>query len=139
MARRLQGALPYQFDKLRAQIVAWRRAKARRTSPMPAALWTSAAALARSHGAYRVARALGLSHGTLHRRAKAKVTIGKTGDTVGTPPFVQLWPGSETHGDSPGDSVEVTNTTGAKLVVHMAASNRLDAIALVAAFVSQAA
>lgn len=139
MAHRSRKALPQQAEILRAQIAEWRRTKAQRTSPMPAALWTSAAALGRSHGAYRVAKALGLARGALHRRAKVKITIRKTGGAAGAPSFVQLWPGSPAHADSQGESVEMTNAAGTRVIVHVAASNRLDAVALAAAFMSRSA
>jgi hypothetical protein len=134
MARRSGRVLPRQVDKLRTQIDDWRKTKARRNSPMPAGLWTAAGTLARLHGTYEVAKALGLAHDSLNRRA-AVGAKAETGGTAKATPFVELWPGSESRGEGRGDTVEITNAVGDKLVVRLAADNRLDAVALVGAFV----
>jgi hypothetical protein len=137
MARRTRKALPQEVDELRAEIDDWRKTKARRTSPMPAALWMSAGLLARVHGTYSIAKALRLAPDSLKRRAlsgvKTAVGVGRRGT-----PFVELWPGSVPRGERHGDSVEITNVAGDKLVIHLAAGNRLDAVALAAAFVNGA-
>ena len=133
MAYRPRRALPQQVDRLRTQIDDWRKTKVRRSSPMPVALWTSAVALARSHGNYKVAKALGLAPDSINRRALG--VQGKTGGTASARPFVEVWPGSESSGERLGDSVEITNAAGDKLVVRLAVDNRLDAVALAAAFV----
>ena len=136
MARRSGRVLPRQVDRLRTQIDDWRKTKARRNSPMPAGLWTAAGALARSHGTNEVAKALGLAHDSLNRRALVGVKA-ETGGTAKATPFVELWPGSESRDERQGDTVEITNAAGDKLIVRLAADNRLDAVGLAAAFVSR--
>lgn len=59
-----------RFQQLSADLAAW-RSSARPSYPIPARLWAGAVALARQHGAYPVARALGLCGSTLKSRLDA--------------------------------------------------------------------
>jgi hypothetical protein len=128
MAHKSLEALPQPVDKLRAEIDDWRKTKLRRTSPMPAVLWRSASALGRVHGIYKIAKALRLDPASLNRRVIGRGQVAATS-------FVELWPGSESRGEKQGDTVEIANAAGDKLVIHLAVDNRVDAAALAAAFV----
>ena len=139
MARRSRLALPRQVGAVRNQIDHWRRTKTRRSSPMPVDLWDAAVVLARAHGVYVIANALGLSYDSLKCRVEMRIEAQTDGVAASTP-FVELWPGQPALSTGPvGDSVEITNTAGDKLAVQMAACNRLDVVALAAAFVGRRA
>ena len=56
-----------RVEAVRRRIEHWRRVRQRR-SPMPAALWAAAVALAAEHGVYPIARALRLNYETLKAR-----------------------------------------------------------------------
>ena len=58
--------------RLRAEVEAW-RGRPNRGRALPAAVWSGAVPLARKHGAYRVARAVGLSYASLKHRLDAAV------------------------------------------------------------------
>lgn len=74
-----------RFQRLNADLAAWRRS-ARPSYPIPARLWAAAVELARQHGAYRVARALGLCGATL----KARMDAGRRPDHRPNPGFIEL-------------------------------------------------
>ena len=138
MARRTRLALPQQVCVVRKQIDFWRGTKRRRTLPMPSDLWGAAADLARTHGVYAIASALGLSYNSLKRHAELR---GSARSRLAVPatPFVELLPSPPLlAAEAIGDSVEICSAGGDKLSVHLAAGNRLDVVALAAAFVGRA-
>jgi hypothetical protein len=51
--------LPAEVGEVRSEIEGWRQNRQKR-SPMPARLWSAAAALAKVHGIYRISQALRL-------------------------------------------------------------------------------
>jgi hypothetical protein len=138
MAHRSRLALPRQVWMVRNEIGHWRRTKTGRTTPMPEDLWKAATELARAHGVYPIAKALGVSYEPLKRRAAVQVQARKSG-VAAAATFVELWPGQQVLSTGPvGDSVEITNNAGDKLAAQLAAGHRLDIVALVAAFVGRA-
>jgi hypothetical protein len=56
------------LDTTRAALASWRRLHGGRGRPIPAALWSDAADMARAHGVSETARALRLDRGRLERR-----------------------------------------------------------------------
>lgn len=101
---------------------------------MPPKFWAEAARLAQGHGVYPVARALRISFEGLKRRI-AESMAGSTA-TVGRPSaFVELT-GAELLGGSvmPGTVVELSDTAGTRLAIHLAREVEVDVARLVAAF-----
>ena len=138
MARRSRLVLSQQVGMVRKQIDDWRSTKAIRTSPMPEDLWKAAAELACAHDVYTIAKALGVNYKTLKRWAELQVQA-RTEGVVTAAPFVELWPGQPVFSTGPVvDSMEITNSAGDKLAVHLADGSRLDVAALAAAFVGRA-
>lgn len=82
---RKEAAIPVEMDEFRQQLEEWRSGHAPR-SRIPAALWTSAAKLARQHGLYRTARTLRLDYA----RLKAQVGHGPAGQVKRPPAFVEF-------------------------------------------------
>ena len=71
MTERWPAVLPEDMARARARLEVWRGTRPRVGTPLPAALWRAAAALARRHGVSKVARALGLDYYALRRRVEA--------------------------------------------------------------------
>jgi hypothetical protein len=104
---------------------------------MPEDLWAEAVRLARSEGAYAVARDLQLSYGTLRKRLGRTMKAGDQPRRPGSAVkgFVEL-EGGELLGtlSAGGSVVELTRSDGAKLVVRLAGAEALDVVALSEAF-----
>ena len=64
--------LPAEVGEVRCEIEQWRQNRQKRT-PMPARLWSAAAALAQAHGIYRISQALRLSYESLKNRVKGSI------------------------------------------------------------------
>jgi hypothetical protein len=104
---------------------------------MPEDLWVEAVRLARSEGAYAVARDLELSYGTLRKRLERTMRAGRQprGSSSAVKGFVELEGGELLGALSAGGSVvELTRSDGAKLVVRLAGAEALDVVALSEAF-----
>jgi hypothetical protein len=103
---------------------------------MPEDLWAEAVALARSEGAYGIARDLELSYATLRKRLEktAKPQTPRRTSAAGTG-FVEVG-GSELIGafGAGGSVVELTRSDGATLVVRLSGAQALDVVALSEAF-----
>jgi hypothetical protein len=103
---------------------------------MPAALWAGATALARTHGAYRIARALRVDYQSLARRvAEAGGVAGPSGAPSAS--FVELR-GADLIGGA--TVVELSDGDGSRMRIQLGAGSTLDmAAALVGAFRRRAA
>jgi hypothetical protein len=117
--------------RLGERIEQWRRTRECRTA-MPGALWSEAVSLARSEGAYRVARALRINFEGLKRRLAEEAATG-----VATTPgaFVEL-SGAQLLGASApsGAVVELSDPAGVRLTVWLSNEAALDVAQVVAAF-----
>jgi hypothetical protein len=122
-------ALPGAADSLRRRIETWRRTR-KRGSPMPEALWTAAAELAKAHGVLRIARAVRVDFGALKKRVHGLATAEKK--TACPPGFVEI-PAFATPAVSEA-VLELADDTGAKMTCRLADGAALDVIALVKAF-----
>ena len=100
--------------------------------PMPAALWTAATALARAHGAYRVARAVGVGYPSLrdrlgagagHRRPPAEAFVAIDTAALFAPPSATA------RGE-----VELSDASGVTMVIRLGAGESVDVAAVLAAF-----
>jgi hypothetical protein len=104
---------------------------------MPEDLWAEAVRLARSEGAYAIARDLELSYGTLRKRVERTTKGGRRprGSRAAAKGFVEV-EGGELLGalGASGSVVELERSDGAKLVVRLAGGAALDVLALSEAF-----
>ena len=119
-----------RLAQLRGRIERWRSTRVKR-SPMPGELWTAATELARGLGAYRVARELRIGYGALKERLSAD---GESGG-AGLPAFVAV-DGATLFAAAPtGHSeVELSDATGLKVVIRLAAGQAVDVAAVAAAW-----
>ena len=116
-----------QVAAVRQRLERW-RARRERGGRMPSELWAAAVALAREHGAYRIARALGLNYQTLKDRGGEH----SPGDRTGAPgEFVEI-PGTALLTGAAPNVVELSDRSGRTLVIRLAGA--LDVPGLVAAF-----
>jgi hypothetical protein len=99
---------------------------------MPADLWTEATKRGRVLGAYRVARELGIGYQSLRER------LGDDGvdETPKRPAFVEVntAPLFAPTPSTAGGEVEITDTSGLKMVIRLGAGESVDVAALVSAF-----
>ena len=115
-----------RLTRLRGRIERWRGTRAKR-SPMPAELWSAATELAQELGVYRVVRELRVGYGSLKDRLDV---AGERGGRA-TSGFVEI--------DGPAlrapaaASVELSDPSGLKVAIRLAAGQAVDWAALVAA------
>lgn len=129
-----------QLEQTRRSIEQWRQTRVK-LGAMPAPLWEAAAAVARTLGAYRVARDLGLNYLALKQRAfsSAGPPSGPRPATS-NPAFVEV-KGiaapvvAATSGSAASDGavIEMVAADGARLTIRVARGG-LDLAALVASF-----
>ena len=120
-----------RLSQLRWRIERWRGTRAKR-SPMPPELWRAATELARELGVYRVARELGLGYGSLKDRVDAQGEHGAR--EAGA--FVEL-AGASLLSAAPAtvrSEVELSDASGATMVIRLATDQAVDVAALLAAF-----
>jgi len=132
MARRERLAAAERVKQLRGQIDHWRSTRVK-LWPMPAELWDEAAVLARELGVRPVQRALGVNYESLRRRAEERASRGGSADAAGE--FVEL-SGAQLLGLplAAGPVIELTDGSGGRLSVRLAAGSTLDMAQLVEAF-----
>lgn len=120
------------LKRLRKKIDRWRSSR-QKLHPMPSPLWSEAAALARGLGVNPVSSALGLNYESLKRYTEDEGAGG--GRETGIGKFVEL-SGAQVLGVPAADGpvVEVSDASGARLTVRLAAGSELDVAGLVAAF-----
>ena len=119
-----------RLRQLRQRIERWRWRRAKR-SPMPQDLWSAATDLGRELGAYRVAHDLGIGYQSLKdRRGDDIVAEPRQAQSfveIDTAPLFA--PSRAAHA-----AVELSDTSGTKMVIRLGASETVDVGALVAAF-----
>lgn len=107
--------LPPDIAVVRARLDRWRQRRPRRAR-IPDPLWRAATALAREHGASKIARMLRLDYYALRRRVTAAGESGRS--SRATPPaFVELLPA----GITPGCEclVELEAPSGARMRIQL--------------------
>ena len=120
-----------RLSQLRRRIERWRRIRAKR-SPMPPELWTAATELARELGAYRVARELGVGYGSLKDRTGAQGGNGARHAEA----FIEI-DAASLFSAAPAavrSEVELSDASGTKMVIRLAANQAVDLTVLLAAF-----
>jgi hypothetical protein len=120
------------LKQLQRRIDRWRSSR-EKLHPMPSPLWSEAAALARELGVNPVRSALGLNYESLKKHTEDEGAEG--GRETGIGKFVEL-SGAQVLGlpAADGPVVEVSDASGARLTVRLAAGSELDVARLVAAF-----
>jgi hypothetical protein len=116
-----------RIEAVRAGIEGWRRIRAK-GSPMPAELWDAATALAQREGVAQIARALRIDPGSL--KARLEAARGRGGPVA--PAGFAAVDLSLCVGEAAGSVIELSRADGAKLVVRLAGS--VDVVALAGAF-----
>ena len=138
MQQRDKFEIPGEMAKVRRDIEEWRSTRTKRCR-LPDWLWEAAAALGRTHGIYRTARALRVSYESLKCRVVSG-TGGRPTDTMGQTavPFVELRPAPlGTPAPARGPEVELVGVQGDRMVIRLAAGQHLDLPALAKAFQSR--
>jgi hypothetical protein len=113
------------------RIESWRRIR-QGLGRMPEDLWVEAVALARTEGAYAVARDLKLSYASLRKRLERATSPRRPRRTRSAAKgFVEIG-GGELIGTlaTGGSVVELTRRDGAKLVARLSGAEALDVVAL---------
>ena len=125
--------LPAEVGEVRSEIEGWRQNRQKR-SPMPARLWSAAAALAKVHGIYRISQALRLSYESLKIRVKSL-----SGDEVESRPglsgFVEVGGMSLLQPVEQGSvEVEVSGQRGERMVIRARGCREADVVSMVNGF-----
>jgi hypothetical protein len=150
MGKRTFQPLPKDVDRLKLQVLDWRRIKSSPGSPMAGELWDAAIHLAKRFGVCRVARAVGLDYGWLRKKVEKANAQALSVSTA----FLELPLGRvvataegqfrEPEGDSKpgrvldsGPIIELSTPDGARMRIRLEAGTDLDAAGLVAAFLGR--
>lgn len=107
---------PPELATLAQRFEAWRAAR-QRGQRIPAELWQAATDLARSHGLNPTAAALKLSYHALQHRLMAGRAPRR--GRPGLPAFVELSPVGLTPGGCERGTVELVQTSGARLILRL--------------------
>ena len=127
MPRRARPGLPVRVKQLLDRIEHWRRTRERRTA-MPAEWWSEAVILARTEGAYPIARVLRINFEGLKRRM-AEEAAGPPSVPRG---FVEL--SGAQIAPSTGTVVEMEDGGGMRLVMRLGKDALVDVAEVVAVF-----
>jgi hypothetical protein len=123
-ARRAATGAP-DIERVRRRIEQWRRTRAKKTR-MPDELWAAAVGLARDHGIYAVARGLRVSYDSLKSRLKGRPPQSRAPKSAPAAAFVDLGPALPFATGPAGATLELTDSSGAKLAVRLAAGDTID-------------
>ena len=123
MAGRRRREIPTPLAQGRERFRAWRRVRKRGTR-IPERLWKLAVKLAASHGLYRTASVLGLDYYTLKKRVESANSRARSA----APAFVELSMAS--LASSAECVIELQDTAGATLRVHLKGYDAPDLVAL---------
>jgi len=128
MRGRNNGAVPPRLLRASARFTAWRRTRALGTR-IPPFLWAQAVKLATAYGICRTAAVLKLDYYGLKRRVDAKTSSAvKAGASPG-PAFVEL--DASSIAPPPSECViELENSSGAKMRIHLKGVHAPDVVAL---------
>ena len=143
--------LPKEVDQLKAQVLDWRRAKAKPRFPMPSEPWDAAVQLAKRFGVCRIARAVGLDYGCLRKRVEKapapaaaaaapaflEVPLGLVVAADAQGRGQQVEPGCAVHGQEPGLVIDLYTPDGARMRIRSGPGMNLDTAGVVAAFLGR--
>lgn len=108
--------LPVALRTARRQFDRWRSRQPQRTR-LPEDLWQKAVILARAHGLYKTATALGLKYDSLKKHLEAASSQASDREKV-PPDFVELLPGGLTA-SRPECTIEWADGRGRKVRMHV--------------------
>lgn len=130
--------LPKAVADVLGRIEEWRATRTKRT-PMPEALWDAATRVAKRHGVWAVARALGVNYEGLRSRCDGPRADGAMPRNGAATKFVEL-SGAQVIGSATserteaGAVLELTSADGATVTVRLPGGSDLDVCALAEAF-----
>jgi hypothetical protein len=129
---------PPDIERVRQRIEQWRRTRGKKTR-MPEQLWAAAVALAREHGIYGASRGLRVNYDSLKRRLKGRRWEKRAPKPASAATFIELGAPLPLAGGPAGATLELEDSTGAKLAVRLAAGDTMDLLGLAQAFWSRRA
>ncbi len=131
MSRREQDGLPVPLEKVRGRFDEWRRSRKVRTR-IPDPLWAAAVKMASRYGIHRTARALRIDYYGLKKRVEEGASDSScTPSKENTATFVELASLPPTGMEC---LIELEDTGGAKMRVHLKGVEAPDLIALSRSF-----
>jgi hypothetical protein len=113
MKNKNELVLATEVEAVRQRFAQWREHNPGRP-PLPKALWSAAADLARRHGVNRIAQALGLNYYSLQERLES--ANGERQQPPHTPSFVELMPWGT---GLPECNLEVEHARGHKMKIQL--------------------
>jgi hypothetical protein len=129
--------LPAGLVSLRGRFEQWRGTRTVR-SRIPEPLWVAAVKLADKYGLHRTAKALRVNYYALKKRVEEKATASSTNATKGdAATFLDLGAAVPTPSISTGScecTLELKNTDGAKMRIHVSGIATPDLVALSRSF-----
>jgi hypothetical protein len=138
MSTKRKGELPARLVSLRRRFEEWRRTRKVR-SWIPEPLWAAAVKVAKKHGLHRTAKALRVNYYALKKRVEEEVAIGTSDISASNAPkgdaatFLELGTAAPTpsiSADSCECTLELEDTDGAKMRIHLGGVATPDLIAL---------
>jgi len=127
MSTRSRAALPRALVKAGRKFDPWRRQHRKRTR-LPKELWHEAVGLAREHGVYQTARALGVRDGSLTKHV-AETAVAQPVQAKTEPDCIAFLPGMMPSG-SMECAVEWTDHNGAIVRMHLKGAGAADLASL---------
>jgi hypothetical protein len=122
MSTKRKHELPVRLVSLRRRFEEWRRTRKTR-SRIPEPLWDAAMKLADAYGLHRTAKALRVNYYALKKRVEGRVAIGASTASKGdVTTFLELAApasASSTPVDSCECTLELEDTAGAKMRIHL--------------------
>jgi len=132
MSTKRKGDLPAGLEEVRQRLERWRRTHQARTR-IPEPLWTAAVKMAHRYGIHRTAKALRLDYYSVKKRIGQKAgSVGKVPKEGATTTFLELPP--SLRDDSCECTLELEDSGGAKMRVHLKGSTVPDLAALSRSF-----
>jgi len=132
MSERNGRGLPARLEGVRRRFERWRRTREFRTR-IPDTLWASAVKAAGTHGIHRTAKALRVDYYSLKKRVEEEAARSRrASERNSAPAFVELaCPAQAGSGEC---IVELEDTHGAKMRVHLKGVEAPDLVALSRSF-----
>jgi hypothetical protein len=142
MSTKRKGELPARLVSLRRRFEEWRGTRKVR-SRIPEPLWVAAVKLAKTYGLHRTAKALRVNYYALKKRVEEEVAIGASDISASNAPkgdaatFLELGTAAPTpsiSADSCECTLELEDTDGARMRVHLGGVATPDLVALSRSF-----
>lgn len=126
------GKLPDQLEEVKQRLEQWRRTHQARTR-IPVPLWSAAVKMAERYGVHRTAKALRLDYYSVKKRVEQQAAgVGELPEEGTTATFLELAPSPQKGACE--YTVELEDSGGAKMRIHLRGVEALDLIALSRSF-----